>query len=185
MSTKLYVRDVNGNILSHDNKLRFKVLTGTQIYQYFESEESKNKFFYKTKDIEGNPVIIECTEEEYLHSEKERKHFSYLRRCEEESGLEKVTFNFFIRLGDETEEFLETIEDETSNTEEIFDKQEMYRNLNEAIKSLSEEEYDLICALFLLKRPMTERQYSEKTGIPQPTVNYKKKKILEKIKNFL
>ena len=52
-----------------------------------------------------------------------------------------------------------------------------------ALHTLSDEEYHLISAIYISGK--TEREYSEETGIPQKTINDRKRRILEKIKKFM
>ena len=44
---------------------------------------------------------------------------------------------------------------------------------------------DSIFALFLLDRPMSEREYARENAIPQRTLNHRKTAILKKLKVFL
>lgn len=55
--------------------------------------------------------------------------------------------------------------------------------LERAIASLTDDERDLIDALFF--EGMTEREYAAKIGIAQKNVNARKQRILEKLKTFL
>ena len=56
--------------------------------------------------------------------------------------------------------------------------------LRRALDTLTEDEYALICALYLQDKPMTEREFSRKTGIPQKPLNARKARILKKLKSF-
>lgn len=56
---------------------------------------------------------------------------------------------------------------------------EMLEILKEELDALSSEELEIIKSLFL--ENLTERNLSTKNNIPQPTINYQKRKILKKL----
>ena len=58
----------------------------------------------------------------------------------------------------------------------------MIEKLPEAIEVLSEEEKELIEMLYF--EGMTERQVTTVTGVPQTTINYRRKRILKKLSDF-
>ena len=66
--------------------------------------------------------------------------------------------------------------------EELLEQIER-EELHKAIKKLTKEERILIIALFFDGH--TEREWSRITGIPQRTINDRKRKIIEKLKKFL
>ena len=88
---------------------------------------------------------------------------------------------------DEQEEITlhEAIPDENVNVEESAMLSYRIDKMYEAIAMLPEDEADLIYALYLNKPVMTEREYSEKTGISKTQVNVRKKKILIKLKKTI
>ena len=55
----------------------------------------------------------------------------------------------------------------------------LYRGLD----CLDDDERDLINALFF--EDMTEREYSARSGLPQKTINNRKRKVLEKLRKLL
>ena len=57
--------------------------------------------------------------------------------------------------------------------------------LAEALRTLPEDERWLISELFLRDKPKTEQEITALTGIPRQTVNYRKNKILKKLKKHL
>lgn len=185
MSRKYYIKDKNGAVLSSDGQTRFKVIEGAELYSYLQSEERKGKYFYFFKDEDGDVVGFECTQEQFRELENERQRNIYrIENCKKKS-FEIISGNQMINDTETEVELFETIADETADIEEIYDRQEMIEKIIEVLDSLSEEERHLIDALYLSKETQSERQYSKETGIPQKTINYRKKKILEKIKSFL
>lgn len=65
----------------------------------------------------------------------------------------------------------------------IFHRNEQARMLQSALLTLTEEERFIIQGIYWLHQ--TESEVGEKLGISQQLVNYKKKKILNKLKTFL
>ena len=59
----------------------------------------------------------------------------------------------------------------------------MSEKLHRAIAKLTPEEQEIITAIYFEGK--TERQTAEQIRIPQTTVNYRKRKILKKLKKFL
>ena len=55
--------------------------------------------------------------------------------------------------------------------------------LRKSLPMLKAEEQELICALFFQR--LSERELAAKTGIPQRTINDRKRRILAKLKEFL
>lgn len=67
--------------------------------------------------------------------------------------------------------------------EQVFFEREEIRELQEALAMLGEEDRELIIALYFDRR--TEREYALTVGISQTGVSWRKRKILNKLKNFL
>lgn len=73
--------------------------------------------------------------------------------------------------------------DENTNVEEAAITVAMIKRLRERLKLLDAEEYELITALFYEGK--SEREYAEQCGISRTTLQYRKYRILEKLKNIL
>ncbi len=73
--------------------------------------------------------------------------------------------------------------DEETDVEEIAIKNVMIAKLNESLGLLSEDELEMIHALFY--QGLTEREYAKNVGIPQKTINDRKARILRKLKKLL
>ena len=56
--------------------------------------------------------------------------------------------------------------------------------LRSALKKLTPEEMWLVERLFLSSYPTNENRLSKELGITQSTLNYRKRKVLHKLKNF-
>lgn len=59
----------------------------------------------------------------------------------------------------------------------------MLESLRRNLTQLSQDEFELINALFY--KGFSEREWSEISGIPQKTINDRKKRILKKLKKLL
>ena len=76
------------------------------------------------------------------------------------------------------------IPDKASPTvEEVVIQNIMIEKLNKSLVLLNQSEMDLINALFYAG--YSEREWASKTGIPQKTINDRKRRILDKLKNLL
>ena len=60
---------------------------------------------------------------------------------------------------------------------------ERYEKLYEAINTLSEDEKDLVIALYF--KDMTDKEYANLIGFNQSSITRKKAKILRKLKELL
>jgi len=76
-------------------------------------------------------------------------------------------------------EFLDVL----NNPEHIYMMSEQNQMLQNAFNLLSSSEKELITALIINGK--SEREYSAETGIPQKTINNRKKAILLKLNKFL
>lgn len=185
MSTKFYIKDQNGIFLSIDGKTKYSCLEGRALYDFLKTEDGKRRSFHVDIDEDGNKIGIEASPEFLKKEESEKNHSSYLERQKAESGIEVISANIIVKDSETNMELIETVADITVNVELKALKSIDLQNLRKALGRLSKEEYDLIFHLFLADEPMTERQYGAARGIPQKTVNCRKKVILGKLKNYL
>ena len=126
---------------------------------------------------EDNPIYIEVDKDFYKQNDKEEQHAAYLERQKCIAGYKHVSINDTAKGLKEDIELIDMIADETADIDVICDRREMYGKLHNAMKHLTEEEMDLVVALFCLATPLTEREYAQKIGITQATVNYRKKQV--------
>ena len=73
--------------------------------------------------------------------------------------------------------------DEETDVEEIAINAVMIAKLKESMKLLSEDELEMIHALFY--QGLTEREFAKNVGIPQKTINDRKARVLRKLKKLL
>ena len=129
------------------------------------------KYYWKM-----NGYIYEVTKEQYYRYRKEQDRHDYLREAEEEAVILSLD-----SLGGEGKDGVNFIADPNVNVEEEVVHRIMLDKLRVALNKLSSEELMLIDLLFTQLK--SEREISKLTGIPQKSVNNKKKKLLEKLRN--
>lgn len=185
MSTKFYIKDENGIYLSIDGKTKYTCLEGQALYDFLRTEDGKSRCFHVDIDEDGNKIGIEATPDFIKAEESEKNHAAYLERQKAESGLEVISASIIVRDNETEVELIETVADITVNVELEALKAIDLQNLRKALGQLSKAEYDLIYHLFLADEPLTERQYGAVRGLPQKTVNCRKKVTLGKLKKYL
>lgn len=131
------------------------------------------KYYWKM-----NGYIYEVTKEQYYRYRKEQDRHDYLREAEEEAVILSLD-----SLGGEGKDGVNFIADPNVNVEEEVVHRIMLDKLRTALDKLSSEELMLIDLLYTQLK--SEREISKLTGIPQKTVNNKKKKLLEKLRNHI
>lgn len=91
-----------------------------------------------------------------------------------------ISYNAF-----DTDEFNgeDFLVDESEDIAEQATLNVMSDKLRFVMSTLTEEENELVQALFY--RELSEREWSRITGIPQKTINYRKRRILAKLKKLL
>lgn len=80
------------------------------------------------------------------------------------------------------ENFHEFLSD-SYNPEEQYIEKELVTRVMEGFSKLCEEDKEMLCDIYIQKKTM--REYSEYAGIPLMTAQYRKRKILEKLKKYL
>lgn len=182
-----YIESENGNILSANGERRFIRLAGKAAYDFLESEEGKGRRFMRTssfedgKDDEWVEVPLSCMQEH----RKDERHEQYVSDCIEESGY--TVISFYAAESDENSDVAsgeELLGDPDCNVEEQALHSIDIEMLRVALKSLTAEEKWLIDRLYLSKSPITENQLSHELGVSQSTLNYQKRQVLNKLKNF-
>lgn len=186
-----YYDDPNGKYASTDGTRKFTKVSGKAAYDFLKTPEGKTKRFMKVTDSEdgGEDVFVELQPKdipEYRKTERREQHIrdtikklnvSVIPFSAIDGGEEESDDNFFAS-------FEETIIDDSEDVVENLMKKEELATLRKALDSLTPSEYRLVYYCFLSEKTMTEREISLLTGIPQKTINCRKKVILEKLKKF-
>lgn len=123
-------------------------------------------------------MLMEVTPEQYRDFYKARRRQKYLYERSRENrdiSIDMLT----------TEQFngADILVSDGMDIEEQVAYKLLLDKLHSCLSLLTEEEQELIYALFFGKK--TEREWSAETGIPQKTINNRKRKILLKLKALL
>jgi len=151
---------------------------------------SENKQLY----IYANGQRVPVTEEVYLaYYRSIRRDRYYERDIKTENAVRDKDGNitgYNPAKEDSIDRLMEAGEDytdENGSVEDIVFRVDMADRLYEVLDDLSKTERELIEALFFSSRGngMTEREYAAIIGVPQKTINDRKKRILAKLKKIL
>ena len=179
-----YIEDNNGQYVSADGSKRWTRLTGQALYDFLQTERGKKTYFFVDTDDNGVAIGVEIRNTELASNLKgDKNHGDYLKRVRDESGYITVSFDYF-ETEDGTSNGDEVIPNDEDSIESDVLRQFDLETLRRALDTLTEDEYALICALFLQDEPMTESEYANQKGTTQQAINKRKKAILKKLRNY-
>ena len=179
-----YIEDKNGQYVSADGSKRWTRLTGQALYDFLQTERGKKTYFFVDTDDNGVAIGVEIRNTEVASELKGNKnHGDYLKQVRDESGYITVSFDYF-ETEDGTSTGDEVIPNDDDSIENDVLRQFELETLRRALDTLTEDEYALICALFLQDEPMTESEYAIQKGTTQQAINKRKKTILKKLRNY-
>lgn len=161
-------------------------ITGAEFLSFVRSPEGKSRHFIKlpSNDNDGDDgvLVMEATEAAYLEWKREKNHADYLRSY----GKDITVVSYQAMESDNGECFgEELLRDDGRDVEfeyfALFDRE----GVRVAVSRLSDNEQKIIEYLYLSESRGTERGYSALTGIPQKTINDRKKRAIAKLLNTL
>lgn len=123
--------------------------------------------------------MYEASTEQFKEWKQEQNRRAYLKASAPEYAV--VSYDALMR--EDGTPACEFIQDETEDVAAEATERVMLETLRKALAQLSAEERQLVRAVFF--EGMTEREYAVKSGIPQKTINDRKRRILAKIKNLM
>lgn len=128
---------------------------------------------------DGSEIVVEKEIYDPLSQEFEREK-KFIQR----HGIQQLSFEFVYESDSKDEDcslldFMSS--QEFPDPEAGYLQKETIAELYQAISRLSDAEKELIHYIFF--EEWTVREYAEKLGKPHTSVQYRKKKILEKLKN--
>lgn len=182
---KIYMVKKNPNM--PENEDNWIIMNGFEFAMFMKTEEGqrrKNNFAQLDACSEDDDIyIVECGEERAKEWRSEKDAHDYLRECEAESGLETVSFNAVNKDGEEIN--LEDVfaDPESDVVAEVIGKV-THEKLIEALKTLSDSDYDLIYHLYLADERLTAREYAAKMKVCEAAISKKKKRIIKKLKKY-
>lgn len=174
---------LNGGIKMNDNSKCF-IKIGQAIFEeitYKELKSRREKFdTYKTKRfIPVQGMLIEVSDEEYRDFYREVEVHKYHRKL-----ARNYKWHSLDALEDDEDiRDKNVIADENVNIEAEIERKTEIKQLKKALLSLDKDEYELIKTIFYDEE--TIHNYARKSGIPYSTLQYKKQKVLEKLKKFM
>lgn len=123
-------------------------------------------------------MLLEVPKEVYTEFYKDRRRQKYLMEQSANNG----DFSYDMLT---TEEFNgeDILPDPKADVTELVERKIMLDMLQESLSLLTQEEQELLHALFFLG--LSEREWSAKTGVPQRTINHRKRRILGKLKKYI
>ncbi|MEY8495468.1 sigma-70 family RNA polymerase sigma factor [Lachnospiraceae bacterium 29-91] len=163
---KVYIKENGGYTeLSYEDFCRRRETDGTY----------KDKLFIP---VQG--CLIETEQTHYIEFYRDKERWRYLKKLDADNSLLSLEA---IESADDSNNGFEFIADEAVNVAETVVRRMMLDKLRFAISLLSEDEQSLVNAIFF--RGLSEREWSKASGIPQKTINDRKRKILSKLKKLL
>lgn len=143
-----------------------------EYYQRLVEENSMRRFW-----LFGG-MLMEVSEEDYIQMNREKSRMQYQFKMAAKMG----EFSYDSISTDEFDGAL-ILEDHSPDVCEVVENRLMVGKLREVMKELSEEETELIQALYF--RDYSEKTYGEKLGISQVAVHKRKKNVLEKLRKLM
>ncbi|MFI3225894.1 MAG: sigma-70 family RNA polymerase sigma factor [Clostridia bacterium] len=128
--------------------------------------------------------LVEVSQDVYKLHYKTKRRTLYLEERDEANGVVSYHSQDMMNILSEDITGEETLHDPYAPTpEDSAIKHIMHENLHEALNRLTDDEMNLIQALFF--DGLSEREWSQKCGIAQKTINDRKRRILIKLKKLM
>lgn len=148
------------------------------------STNNKNGYYHGKYYIDGKEV--ELSEDIKNIFEEARKVEQRILRQERRYGVYSSS-DYIIKSrgqnGNAQEDYIESLEDKTSNIEEKVLRNEEILKVKESFSRLDKEELRLI--KLLIEKELTEREIGKILGISQVAVNKRKHKVFDKLRTLL
>ena len=159
------------------------ILQYTSFIEFWNTEEGqrRRKSFYYMRPQESGDVgyVTECGEEKKKKWKAEDDRHDYLEKTRAAIGYKVLTFSDLSMSMEEPIHLEELICDlDAISVEDSIIRSEEIRALRAAINKLSEDDLDLIVALYLSSNPLTDKAYAENTSISRATLFRRKMKTL-------
>lgn len=145
---------------------------------------NRNGYYHGKYYIDGEEVELPDDIKEIF--EEARKAEQKILRQERRYGVYSSS-NYMLKSreqdGNPQEDYIESLEDKTSNIEEKILKNEEILRVKESFSELDKEELRLI--KLLIEKELTEREIGKILGISQVAVNKRKHKVFDKLRTLL
>lgn len=178
-----FVQSQYGQYRSENKSRSFDRLEGAKAHKYLRVHKGLSFITTLTDDPDGEAVFIEVPDKFRKEVISEKNHRHYVISAIKGSNIEAVSFQ---QLFSEKEEltYEDIIASPYANVEDIVIRKIDRETLRLALSTLSDYEMMIVDALFLSDSPISERELSRRLGIPQKTLNNRKKRILNKLRSF-
>lgn len=178
-----FVQSQYGQYRSGNKSRSFDRLEGAKAHEYLRVHKGLSFITTVTNDPDGEAVFIEVPDKFRKEVISEKNHRHYVKAAIKGSNIEAVSFQ---QLFSEKEEltYEDIIASPFANVEDIVIRKIDRETLRLALCTLSAYELMIVDALFLSDSPISERELSRRLGVPQKTLNNRKKRILNKLRSF-
>ena len=147
----------------------------------------RSKYLYQLDRYSEDDAVIhaEVDRATFDRWRSEENHSDYIIRMNKKIGYQEFSYDA-ITLESEDLYAEDIMQDESCDVEmEVLNKIEKLE-LHAAIKKLAPADQELIYIFYLAEKPMTIREYEAISGIPNQTINFRKKRAFERLKkNFV
>ena len=186
MRKVFYVKKNPTMPMSNDNWIEMNPFEFEQFIHTPEGHERRYNFGRLDACSEDDAIIyIECGVEKAKEWESEINRRKYIQKVKKACDVTVCSYSALISddYPFETYSGEQYLEDTDYDLEEIVMKNLDLERLHDALKTLSQEQMDLICALYLRDEPMS--QYASVLGISKNAVQCRKNVILKKLRKFM
>ena len=147
-------------------------------YKEFCNRRETDRAYADKLFIPVQGCLIETEQAHYIEFYRDKERWRYLKKLDADNSL--LSLEAFESDDDNSINF---IADEAVNVAETVVHRMMLDRLRSALAMLSEDEQKLVNAIFF--QELSEREWSNISGIPQKTINDRKRRILAKLKKIL
>ena len=185
-----YIEDESGDCFSTDKTRRFRRIAGKEAVKYLRDERKRGIYrrFLRTEteeidgDLHYDEVYVEIPHDRVGVFRAAERRKQYVSQCKEKAGIETVSLS--APLSDQEELTVEdTLSDSMRSVEDDALHEIELEILRRALKTLSDDELQLIHELYLSQDPVSLRELSRRLGVSLTTLEYRKQQILKKLKN--
>lgn len=174
---------VKKDLTSKGKEVEWLTLNQEQFKEFLKTDESKGRSFVKIEDdICGQAPRIYCEVDGKAKKEMlvNKRHSQYINDMRKKYNYQTVSYQC---MNEELENSCvgeDVISDNVDFVDNVIEK----LLVEELLSKLSSDEKWLLNELFLSNDPKSERELSKLSNIPQKTINDRKRRLLNKLRNF-
>lgn len=162
-------------------------ITGQEFYALVNSESAQKRYFIHIPNqsdstSEPDDIYIEASLKQYKAYLKERNHTDYLGRHAQKICTVSLEQPIRTHLDDEIS-LHEILPDQSVCVADEATENMVRAAVQDAMKSLSKDELELVNALFI--DGISQGEFAVKYGVSQQAVSKQRKKVIEKIKKLV